>query len=352
MRTQVNGQRNLLHYGRIFLSLALGIGVASAASLLAEAPSPSLPDLRKPVAQVNGKGITEGDLRNEMERLYPSNTAHGGLRPDKLKDIRSKALEELIVQELAYQQAVKTQKLVPIPEVQAEFQRLRSKYGAKAFDASLQADGLTRPQYLKRLRRQMTLERCFQEKVALPSRVDPREVRAYYEQNIQRFQRPEQARARLILVAVDAHAKPEDQQKAQQKIAMVEKRLKAGEDFASLAEQDSDDMYRINGGDLGWVHRGRLEPEYEKVVFALRVGELSEPFRTPEGFCIVKVEGHEPSRQMKFEEVSAIIQAELEKKKLNELRESWVAQVKQGAQIEILEDTPKAESHVSPQADH
>jgi peptidyl-prolyl cis-trans isomerase C len=352
MRTQVNGQRRHLHYRQIFLSLALGICVAGPAPMLAEVPTHSLPDLNKQVARVNGTRITEGDLRIEMERLYPSNTVHGGLRPDKLKEVRSKALEELIVQELAYQQAVKTQKLVPMPEVQAEFQRLRSKYGAKAFDASLQADGLTRPQYLKKLQRQMTLERRFQEKVVLPSRADPQGVRAYYQQNIQRFQRPEQVRVRLILAAVDPQAKPEDQQKAQHRIAMVEKRLKAGEDFATIAEQDSDDMYRINGGDLGWVHRGRLEPEYEKVVFALPVGKLSEPFRTPEGYCLVKVEAHEPGRQMKFEEVSKIIQAELEKKKLNELRESWVAQVKQGAQIEILEDTPKAVAPFSLQADH
>jgi peptidyl-prolyl cis-trans isomerase C len=269
------------------------------------------------------------------------------LRRDKLKEVRSQALEELIVQELAYQQAVKTRKLVPMPEVQAEVQRLRSKYGAKAFDASLQADGLTRPQYLQKLQRQMTLERRFQEKVVLPSRADPQAVRAFYDHNLQRFERPEQVRVRLILATVDPHAKPEDQQKAQQKIAMAEKRLKAGEDFATVAEKDSDDMYRINGGDLGWVHRGRLEPEYEKVVFALPAGKPSEPFRTPEGYAVVKVEGHEPSRQMKFEEVSKIIQDEMEKKKFNELRESWVAQVKQGAQIEILDGTPKVVTPVS-----
>lgn len=94
MRTQGIGQRTLLHYRQISVSLALGICVAGAAPLLAEVPSSSLPDLGKQVARVNGKGITEGDLRGEMESLYPTNTAHGGLRPDKLKEIRSKALED------------------------------------------------------------------------------------------------------------------------------------------------------------------------------------------------------------------------------------------------------------------
>jgi len=159
MRTQGNGHRRHLYYERILTSLALVTCVAGPASLFAEIPSQSLPDLHKPVARVNGQGITEGDLREEMEKLYPSNTAHGGLRTDKLKEIRSKALEELIVEELAYQQAVKAGKLVSMPEVQAEFQRLRSKYSAKVFDASLQAEGLTRPQYLRKLQRQMTRPR-------------------------------------------------------------------------------------------------------------------------------------------------------------------------------------------------
>lgn len=352
MRTQDIGQRRLLHYQLSLLSLALGICVAGISSLCAEVPTRSLPDLGKQVARVNGMEITEGDLRSEMERLYPSNAGHGGLRPDKLKEIRSKALEELIVQELAYQQAVKAKKLVPMPEVQTEFQRMRTKYGAKEFDASLKADGLTRPQYLKKLQRQMTLERSFQEKVVLPSRADPPAVRAFYEHNLPRFERPEQVHVRLILATMDPKAKPEEQQKAQQKIEMVEKRLKAGEDFGALAEQFSDDMYRINGGDLGWVHRGRLEPEYEKVIFALPVGKASDTFRTPEGYAVVKVEGREPSRQMKFEEVSKIIQAEMEKKKSEALREAWVAQVKQDAQIEILDGTPKFVTPVSLQADH
>jgi peptidyl-prolyl cis-trans isomerase C len=301
---------------------------------------------------VNGAGITEGDLHNEMEKLLPSNTVHGGLRPDKLKEIRAQALEELIVQELAYQQAVKTQKLVPMPEVEAQFQRIRNHYGAKAMEDALRADGLTRPQFLKQLQRQMTLERRFQEKVIQPSHVAPQVVRAYYEQNLKRYERPEQVHVRLILVAVDSQAPPREEQKAQQKIFDLARRLKAGEDFATVAGQDSDDMYRVNGGDMGWIHRGRLEPDFEKVVFGLPVGKISEPFRTQYGYCLVKVEGYEPSHQMKLEEVSKVIEADLEKKKFNELRESWVAQVKQGAQIEILDGMPTAAAHVGPLADH
>ena len=203
------------------------------------------------MARVNGASITESALREEMEVLYPSNTAHGGLRPEKMKEVRIKALEELIVQELAYQQAVKTQALVPMAEVRAEFARLRQKFGAQSFDQSLQASGLTRQQYLKNLQRRLTLERMAQRKLVRPSRMTLAALRAYYYQNTSKFQRPKQIRARLITVNLAAEAKPEEARKAKEKIDGLYKQLRAGRDFGALAEESSEDYYRVKGGDLG-----------------------------------------------------------------------------------------------------
>lgn len=319
--------------------LGLGLVIIQACSVAASAQasgSPSIPPSAV-VARVNGASINESEVQQEMESLYPSNSAHGGIRAEKLKEIHSQALEELIVQELAYQQAVKTHALVPMTEVRAEFARLRQKYSARDFDRSLQASGLTRQQYLKNLQRRMTLERLLKQKVALPSRVSRQALRAYYNRNLKKFQRPEQVRARLILAAVDPKGAPEDDRKAKEKIEMVYRELKAGKNFAGLAEQHSDDFYKVKGGDLGWVHRGRLEPDFEKVAFALPVGKFSEPFRTPYGYNLMKVEGRESARQMKFEEIRNILKAELEQKKFQELRQTWMAQLKKGARIEIVE---------------
>ena len=85
------------------------------------------------------------------------------------------------------------------------------------------------------------------------------------------------------------------------------------------------------------MHRGRLEPVFEKVAFSLQPGQISEPFRTEYGYNLMKVEGHEPARQMKFEAVRPVLKAELEQKKFEELRQAWVASLKKGAQIEVLE---------------
>lgn len=288
-----------------------------------------------PVAvRVNGVAIAESRVLDEMEALYPSNTAHGGMRAERLQELRAKALEELVIQELAWQRAEKTKSVVPLAEVKAEYLRIRAKYGAKKFDESLKASNTSVAEYQKILQRRMTLGRMYQQKVTLAARVGPKALRDYYEKNRQKFERPERVHARLILAAVEAGAKPEDERKAKEKIEMVYRELRAGKDFAQLAQKYSEDFYRVKGGDVGWMHKGSLDPEFEKMAFRQPIGSVSEPFRTSYGYNLLKVEAREPARRMKFEEVRAKLKAELEQKKVLELRRVWVEELKKGAQIQ------------------
>jgi len=225
-------------------------------------------------------------------------------------------------------------------EVRAEFARLRRKYGAADFDRSLQTSGLTRQQYLRNLQRRMTLQKLTRQKIDLPSRLGPQALRAYYNRNLQKFQRPEQVRLRLILAAVESaqgSAKPEEDRKAKEKIDKIYQELKSGKDFAALAQQFSDDFYRMKGGDVGWMHKGSLDPDFEPLAFKIPVGQYSQPFRTQYGYNILKVEAREPSRLLRFEEVRVTLKGELEAKKFEELRQAWMAHLKKGAQIEIVE---------------
>lgn len=331
------------------LLLVLAAGLACSASLFGQAvashaPATAAPAPDRVVARVNGVAITEKQLAQETEQLYPSNTAHGGLRADKIGEVREKALVELEVEELAWQRAQKTHAVVPRAEVEAEFQKMRRQFGAKEFDQSLKAHGIPREQYLKELERRMTLERVFQQKVLRPARMSDAALRAYYQKNLKKFQRPEQVRARLILVALDPKASPDEERKAREKAQMIYQQSQSGKDFAALAEQYSDDFYKIKGGDLGWVHRGRLEPDFEKVAFTLAVGKVSEPFRTQYGYNLIKVEGRQPAAQMKFQDLRAMLKAQLEEERARALRSAWVEDLKKGARIETVDPPTAAQS--------
>ena len=88
-----------------------------------------------------------------------------------------------------------------------------------------------------------------------------------------------------------APGKPElSEDEARAKAESIRVRILAGEDFAAIARQESDDPgTRNNGGDLGEIRRGITVPAFEQAAFALKAGDISEPVRTIFGYHIIQV---------------------------------------------------------------
>lgn len=99
-------------------------------------------------------------------------------------------------------------------------------------------------------------------------------------------------RMSLVVDKLDAklQSDPQFQDPARAEAAQILERIRAGEDFATLAEEFGDDDTRALGGDLGYFGRGRMVKEFEDAVFALEVGQVSEPTLTRYGFHIIKLE--------------------------------------------------------------
>lgn len=134
-----------------------------------------------------------------------------------------------------------------------------------------------------------------------PSEAD---LKRYYEEQRQAFAVPEKRRIRHILIAVPENADEKTRQQALAKAREIRQRLLAGEDFAKLAREYSDDPgSKAKGGDLGFVRRGVLEKHFEKVAFSLPEGEISEPVETPFGYHIIQVTEIRPAKIKPFEAV-------------------------------------------------
>jgi peptidyl-prolyl cis-trans isomerase D len=137
----------------------------------------------------------------------------------------------------------------------------------------------------------------------LPSAGEPTEaeLRAIYEATPERFQSAEQRRARHILVAVDQDT---DDEKARALAGQLHARLKAGEDFAALARQYSDDPGSAsNGGDLGWAGKGTYVEPFEAALYAQNVGDIPDPVKTEFGYHVIQLQELRPGTQRTFEEV-------------------------------------------------
>lgn len=93
---------------------------------------------------------------------------------------------------------------------------------------------------------------------------------------------------------------PRDEAQALALIIEIKKKLDAGEDFAALAEQYSDDPgSKAQGGDLGWFARGSgLVQEFEDAAFKLQPGQVSDPVKTQFGYHLIKVLERDPAREL------------------------------------------------------
>jgi len=125
--------------------------------------------------------------------------------------------------------------------------------------------------------------------VARDFEASEKEVRAAYDDNIERY-RVEQRHARHILLPVPAQATDEEARKLAEQAAAVAAEARAGADFAELARKYSQDAgTRDKGGDLGFVARGATDPAFERALFGLAPGEISDPVRSTFGYHVIQL---------------------------------------------------------------
>jgi peptidyl-prolyl cis-trans isomerase D len=137
------------------------------------------------------------------------------------------------------------------------------------------------------------------------------QVQAEYNARRNEFMTPERVKVRHILLKSDASNDAVVKAKAEGLL----KQLQGGADFAKLAKENSEDPgSKDQGGDVGWMVRGQMVPEFEKAGFALPVGQLSGLVKTSYGYHILKVEAHEEAHLKTLDEVKGQLIVDYQKR--------------------------------------
>jgi peptidyl-prolyl cis-trans isomerase D len=146
---------------------------------------------------------------------------------------------------------------------------------------------------------------AFRERIEIPEA----EILEHYESfRDERYTLPEQVRTRHILFRLPPGPTDEERAQVRERAEGALQRLRDGEDFAAVAVEVSEDpATRDEGGDLGFVARGRLEETFEEAAFSLEPGTISDLVETRFGLHIVKVEERQAERVQTLEEVRDVI---------------------------------------------
>jgi len=127
------------------------------------------------------------------------------------------------------------------------------------------------------------------------------DVEQYYKENLDRFRSNEERKSSHILISFDDEV-IEDAALEQSKDILL--RIKDGESFEELAEEYSDDGgSAANGGDLGWAEPGLFVSEFDQVLFALEISEISDPVKTQFGYHIIRLDDVKEGRSKEFAEI-------------------------------------------------
>ncbi len=142
----------------------------------------------------------------------------------------------------------------------------------------------------------------------------------YYEANPDEFAQEEQIRARHILLQVGSERTEEQ---AEEQMSAIRGRLEAGEDFAALATELSDDPgSKTQGGDLGFFGRGQMIAEFEEAAFNAQPGEVVGPVKTNFGYHLIRVEERRDAGRTSFTDAQEQIRSRLLAQRAQDLAES------------------------------
>jgi len=289
-------------------------------------------------ARVNGVEISRFRLERHFEDyLKVQGRSVGAIRnPSVFKRLKREALDQLIDKELLSQEAKRRGIVVDEAAVREAREAVAKGFRTpEAFARRLAEAGFDDPGYDAYLRREIAAGRALDALVGEIA-VSEAEVRAFYERNRARFERPEEVSARHILLRIPPPADAAAVAGVQARARALREEIRAGADFAELARRHSADASAAQGGELGRFPRGRMVPGFEAVAFALEPGEVSEPVRTEFGWHLVKVEARHPAGAMPEAEALALVRQHLLAAGRQEEIRSGLERLRRNAKVDIL----------------
>jgi peptidyl-prolyl cis-trans isomerase C len=335
---------------------------AAASALAADQPlvtgAPAAPPKTAPTAETKpvdlfgdrviarGKGceVKRSQLDDVMTTIRSTAAARGQMiPPEQGAMIERMQLDQLIQVQLLNAMATPADKAKGEENANKQFDTMKTRAGnEESLNRQLKGVGMTQESLKARMIELAIAEAVLDRELNVT--ISDEEVKKYYDENPKKFEQPEMVRAAHILLSTrdGATELTEEKKAAKRKLAEdLLKRARAGEDFAKMAKEYSEDPGSKDTGGEYTFPKGQMLPEFEAAAWALNTNQISDIVTTMYGYHIIKLLERMPAKKADLDKVSTTLREQLKQRAMGQKMPEYTAKLKKDANVEILDEKLK-----------
>ncbi len=332
--------RNISRCGRAVLAVLVLAELA-----LMPACKPKATSQREVWAEVDGRPI----YRDQVEKQYRGQAAAGSDASSQAQALTFKLniLNELINNQILVDHASHARISVAETEVDSKLAELQVAFTPDEFQRKLREQGMELSEVREEIRENLVINKLINKEIIARIAVTDAEISDFYQHNVASFNVPE---TRYHLAQIQVTPTPDAQVRnlknddastpaaAERKIQALYARLRNGDDFATVAQQYSEDpRTSVGGGDMGFIPASSLagSPQLKESVSSLKVGQISGIIRSAAGFHIIKLMAVEApgQRQLSDPAVLSAIRRNLTNEKEQLLKAAYIEDLRNRAKV-------------------
>jgi peptidyl-prolyl cis-trans isomerase SurA len=296
-------------------------GIVGLCLLLTAAPAALGEVVNKVLATIDGDPVTMYQLKKYTERNIRA-------RQDNAPVDQAAILDAVITDKIIEKEVSEKGIVVRDEEIDHYIEGIkeRNKLNDEQLKEALAAQGLTMESYRTQIREEIQKAQLINREIRGKVNVTPEEVQRYYEAHISEYSTPARIELAHIVFRLEPNAPPDKVAATTAKADDVYKRIQKGADFAEMAKEYSEDASGQNGGTLGWFKQGEMLDDLEKAAARLKVGEVSEPVRSPVGLHLIKLEAREGAAHQNLDDLADQIKQQLYNAALEERFQKWITE--------------------------
>jgi parvulin-like peptidyl-prolyl isomerase len=299
------------------------------------------------LAKGKGVSVSQSQLDDALIGIKTTAAARGQtIPPAQMTLLEQRILQQLIDLQLLNAKATEADKAAGKELTDKRLAEIKSNAGSEeALDTQLKAAGMTRSELISKMTEELTAQTVLKRELKVS--ISDEDVKKFYDDNPAKFEKPEMVRAAHVLISTKDMTTGKDlsdeQKAAKKKVAEeVLKKARAGEDFAKLAKEYSDDPGSKDKGGEYTFPRGQMVPEFEAAAFTLKTNQVSDIVTTQFGYHIIKLYEKIPAKKTELDDkTKEDIKEYLTQQEIQKQIPDYTKKLQKEADVQILDASLK-----------